>query len=359
MLTLRPIFTERLRGAQLSLEAGLHVVLGRPEDGLSELAELLAGVDPRGQGQVLLDAQHPHRDPRARRAIGVLRDQEPPLPRGALARIVAQRLPTGGVEVARELLSTAGLLERTSQSLSSDERRSLMFLMATSVSRRALVVYEPLSRLPKIAPSTALGRLQAQAAEGAVVIALTANPAHASALGGSTWLLDRGHLTRAPSAPTGALPVEFVVHVSCARRLLAELTESSLGLQLSPHERHVLTVSGADPKATSLLILSAVQRAGVELYGLKPRTPTVDQLRAIAAARATMAYHAETRAALSQYDGMQLQDTAPRQHDAAQGNDTALSQHDAAHHQDTAHAAHSVTAPGAPSPRDTTREEPS
>ncbi|MBX3183361.1 MAG: hypothetical protein KIT72_03660 [Polyangiaceae bacterium] len=349
MLTLRPIFTERLRGAHFSLESGLHVVVGRVEDGLSELAEILAGADPRGQGRVLLDARHPHRDPRARRAIGVLRDHEPPLPRGSLARLVAQRLPTGGVEVARELLGTAGLLERTSQSLSSDERRSLVFLMATCVSRRALVVYEPLSRLPKIAPSTALGRLQAQAAEGAVVIALTANPAHASALGGVTWLLDRGRLTRAPSAPTGALPMDYVVHVSCARRLLAELTEPSIGVQLEPHERHVLTVSGADPQATSLLILSAVQRAGVELYGLHPRTPTVDQLRAVAAARATAAYHAETRAALSHYDATQGN---MQRHDAMRG---AHSEHGATQ---GAHLEHGATH-GTRAARGVTREDPS
>lgn len=296
MLSLRALWSGMLRGVTADFPPGYHVVIGRPEDGLLDLVECLAGLRKTKPGSVAMSGVDPYRSAELRSKIGCLLPFEPELPRGNIQRLVSQRLPRHSEQAASELLSTCHLLERRAESLSPEERRSLAFLVATSVSRSLVVVYEPFTALPGLHTQAVLTRLSQQAERGACVLVLTSNPAHAQYLDGHSWLLDRGRLLELELDAPGRPPAQLLFECVESRRLASALLEvGGLGVSYDAERPGQVLVTGAEERS-SLAAMHAALELGLDITRITTLTPTVDQLRARAAGAAQAAFHqARTR----------------------------------------------------------------
>lgn len=300
MLELRNVHSHPLVGINATFGPGLHVVIGRPEDGLREFAELAAGYQTTSRGSVRLFGQDPYRTASARRGVGCVLPTEPQLPAQALRRIVEHRLPPAAATSAEELLSACALADRPASSLSPAELRSVAFLLATSAQRKLLVVYEPFTSLPGIHSHAVSARLRAQVEGGAVLLALTSNLAHSQQLGGSSCLLDRGQLSALAHESARQLPrhpVALVVSCPAAAELAsAMLQHASFGVSFDPAQPEQLIVTSTQPDHACLQVLEIAERCGLQVAGLTRIEPTVDQLRAAAAGRAHAAFQRAAQA---------------------------------------------------------------
>lgn len=292
MLNLRVLWSGLLRGVTAAFPSGYHVVIGRPEDGLNDLAECIAGVRKTKPGCVALGGIDPYRSAETRREIGSVLPFEPELPRGNIERLLKRRLPRGSEEAAKELLGACKLLGRKAQSLNADERRSLAFLVATCVPRKLIVVYEPFTETPGLHTQAVMTRLAHQATRGACVVALTSNPAHAQHLEGRGWLLDRGRLLeldRDHSVVDGAQ--QLIIECEASARLARALLDvGGLGVSYDVSRPGQLLVTGPAERV-SLAAMHAALELRVEITRISSLTPTVDQLRARAAGAAQAAFH--------------------------------------------------------------------
>ncbi|MCA9648153.1 MAG: hypothetical protein H6718_31840 [Polyangiaceae bacterium] len=292
MLQLRGLWSGLLRGVTAEFPQGYHVILGRQEDGLVDLAECLTGARATKPGCVALSGADPFRSAHTRRKIGSVLPLEPEFPRGNIEQLLTQRLPRQSEQAAGELLATCNLLDRKAQSLTADERRSVAFLLATSVARVALIAYEPFTALPGIPAQVVMTRLAHQAERGACVIVLTSNPSHAQYLEGRGWLLDRGRLLELERdhALLGGSQ-QLVIECEKSSRLARALLEvGGLGVSYDAGRPTQLTLTGPSERA-SLAAMHAALELGLEITRISSVTPTVDQLRARAAGAAQAAFH--------------------------------------------------------------------
>ncbi len=307
MLQLSDVWFDPLRSVSATFTQGLHVVFGRPEDGLARLAELCAGHQPPQRGKVRLLSKDPYRTASIRAQMGSVLAVEPKLPAQQLSTIIGHRLPPAAASSATDLLSACGLLGRAAPSLSADERRSVAFLLATSVQRELLVVYEPFTGLPGIHSHAVTERLRAQVAGGAILLTLTSNLAHTSELGGASWLLDRGQLSTLDENSARQLAeqsVALLVTCSAAAQLAsAMLADATLGVSFDPLRPEQLVVTSAQPDLASLRVLEIATRSGFHVDGLSRYQPTLDQLRAAAAGRAQAAFQRAAHAPASTRQG--------------------------------------------------------
>ncbi|MGE0325288.1 MAG: hypothetical protein AB7S68_23385 [Polyangiaceae bacterium] len=292
MLQLRGLWSGLLRGVTAEFPQGYHVIVGRPEDGLVDLAECMAGQRATKPGSVTLVGADPYRSAATRAKLGSLLPFEPALPRGNIERLLSLRLPKHSEQAARELLATCNLLERSAHQLTADERRSLAFLVATAVPRVLLVAYEPFTALPGIPAHVVMTRLAHQAERGACVIVLTCNPAHAQYLEAQGWLLDRGRLLELErDYDVLGRPRQLVIECEQSNHLArALLGVGGLGVSYDPMRPGQLAVSGPTERA-SLAAMHAALELGLEITRITSLTPTVDQLRARAAGAAQAAFH--------------------------------------------------------------------
>ncbi len=289
MLALNSLWSGLLRGVSVEFPVGYHVVIGRPEDGLEDLAECLAGVRQSKPRSVELNGVDPFRSAGARASIGSVLPNEPELPRGNIERLLTQRLPKHSDAKARELLATCNLLERKAHGLSPEERRSLAFLMATCVPRKLIVAYEPFTHLPGLHTQAVMTRLAHQAERGACVVALTSNPAHAQYIEARGWLLDRGRLLELDGDYAVQLgPHQLLLECEQSRRLARALLEvGGLGVSYTAERPNQLLVTGPAERA-SLAAMHAATELGLDITRITALTPTVDQLRARAAGMAPL-----------------------------------------------------------------------
>jgi energy-coupling factor transporter ATP-binding protein EcfA2 len=208
------------------------------------------------------------------------------------------------VAAALEALELADWAMRRSTTLSPAETRSVMLALALATSDPlALVLFEPFADVPGVPGQVVFERLRRAAACGACVLAVTASPADAAALGGTLWLLDRGGIVRSVASPTGLLPgsnPEWLVRTPGARELGARLLElrevTEVGFD-AIRSRNELRVRCADPERASLVILAAARSAGIRVEALGWVVPTLDEIHAARAAALRGAYERAYQAA--------------------------------------------------------------
>jgi len=195
-------------GVSLALGAGLHVVLGAPEDGTIALGELLAGHRAPSRGSVCWDGRSPHHDPSLRRRIAHLA-VVPDLPdaRDVAGAVRAAFAARGAADPARAgtaalaALGVAHLASRKLPSLTHGEARAIDAAIALGAEDPVLVIaHEPFADVSGPAESAIERRLRALSAGGACVVLLTSSPRDAARLADDVLVLERGRIVRGASA---------------------------------------------------------------------------------------------------------------------------------------------------------------
>jgi ABC-2 type transport system ATP-binding protein len=293
----------RISGVSAALDAGVHAVLGTPEDGTLALADVLSGRAPARSGRVLVAGEDPGRHASIRRRIGVL-GATPDLPGGGSVAVAvgmalrARRAP----EDPGALLSPLGLarlLGRRLASLAFAEVRAVELALALATPAPLLaVLVEPLA--DAAIPDAALveQRIRDLAREGACVVVLTTSPRDARALGDSVHLLDRGALLH-QTAPSVELELVVLIRepdrdppaeggASGVRALVAAVAGSPAVRGVAwedagPRALSTLRVRAADLEAASMVILDAAAASDVVIAAISSPAPALRQVRAAAA----------------------------------------------------------------------------
>lgn len=286
-LVVRNLHAGGLRGAELRVEAGLHVILATVGDGAADLVRALSGTLRPARGRVLLDGRSPHRDPSLRRRIASLLADEPSLGTTAVESVVKQVAASlGQSAVAARALDEVGMTALRGlphSELTSAQRRSLALGIALAVEApRLVVLHEPLwaarGRNERVAERLVeLGRQT-------TVVACTASTDHASRLGGTLHLMRGGVVVGKVSTLRATGPgAAMNVRVSDARRFTARLAvEPSVhGVRLDASTGRVAVVGG-DLDELARVITSVCTADGIELGYLAPARIDLAELRGAA-----------------------------------------------------------------------------
>ncbi|WP_437281472.1 ABC transporter ATP-binding protein [Sorangium sp. So ce375] len=304
-----------LSGLSVALGAGVHAVLGAPEDGTLALAEVLAGRAAPLAGRVLVAGRDPLRSAATRARIGVLA-VTPELPEGASVAscmsvaLRARGAPASGAAALLEPLGVAPLLARRRASLSFSEARAVELSLALAVPRPLLLcLVEPFAEVAVPSAEPVRERVRALAAAGACVVLLTSSTVDASALADRVHVLDRGVIVRtepgagerlaaspgAASPGAGQLEVELHVLVherapdAPGARALAAALASAPAVRAGAWERgpaeavSTLRIRAADREAAALAILDAAAREDVTLIAISSPAPSLRDVRAATA----------------------------------------------------------------------------
>jgi ABC-type multidrug transport system ATPase subunit len=301
-LTFERVSLPPLGNLSLSLEHGVHVVLGHEQDGSARLIELAAGVASPASGHVLCDGRAPDATPELRRQSASLLLDEPALGRGTIGEFLdtLEALRGAAPGEALQRLGYEPARERGLETLDAGERRALALAAALAhPAPRIVALHEPLEAARSLPLERVLERLQELAA-GAVILIATRSSADARRLGGTLYLLERGTLVRSPAhawpaeLTPGSRP-RFAVDCDSPRALLAELAGEpvldALEYDAERAPRRVL-VQGRDVEALALTLMSAVQRAGVTLESMRLVTSDLELVHSASAGLARAAYEA-------------------------------------------------------------------
>ncbi|MEM9691266.1 MAG: hypothetical protein AAGA56_01865 [Myxococcota bacterium] len=133
-------------------DPGVHIIVGRPRDGLYLLAHLVAGRETPGRGEILVEGLAPSRDPALRRRMGILLERPALPPFGTVADYL------DALAVPPERLDLWGLgawRDRRVDRLDETAARAVELLGSLSLAEpAALVLVEPLRRLASIEPAS-------------------------------------------------------------------------------------------------------------------------------------------------------------------------------------------------------------
>ena len=294
-----------IRGLDLVLGAGLHLVLGRPHDGTAALIEVLAGDRTPRSGRVRIDGRDPARSASLRRRIGVLGSRVELVGTTVADAVRAASIVRRSAADALERLELTYLAPRTLASLSQAEARAVELALALAVPRPLLLaLFEP-SLACAISRESFCERLRAIATEGAVIVIATSSPAESFGLPLTAWLLDGGRLAGGASGPLHGQG-ELVVWLtdadgSAARKLAAALgTRPELTLvawQQRAHEStSVVTVGAPELELAALAIAEVASALATPIVAIRPRANDLDGLLATARATATAHIHATATA---------------------------------------------------------------
>lgn len=312
VLELSAISEGALVALELSLDAGVHVVLGAPADGTRELIAVATGLARPRRGGVRVAGREPHASPEVRRRTASLLAEERLIPAATVSASVARALSIAGERkcAPADVLGAAGLgswADRPPASLDAAELRAVALAVALARDKPVLVaLHEPLC-VPGVPRQLVLDRVARLAEEGACVLCTTASAGDGTALSSSLLLLDRGRLVR-QAAP---LPVElapgsvpdFVVRSDDPRRLAAELageaavTGVDWDQQQSPG---AIRVRGADPAELALAIARVAISRSIHISTLSATLPTLDVVRGASAGLERAAYEQAYRRAQAQ-----------------------------------------------------------
>lgn len=179
----------------LDFRPGMHALVTSRQHFAQALLECMAGLRStkgsffRGP-RIRLGKESPENSPRLRARLGLLLADEPPLPGGpsvrdSLARLLEMRSSEESEELLRpeSLPLCSGLLDRSSSSLSAEERRRVSLALALSFRKpRALFLYHPLRHLNAEDADTVLDRLRHHADAETIIVCVTPNRAEAERL---------------------------------------------------------------------------------------------------------------------------------------------------------------------------------
>jgi ABC-2 type transport system ATP-binding protein len=307
----------------LELGAGVHALVGRPEDGTLAVARLVGGFEPNALGKVIVAGRDPARDPSLRAHIGVTLEQ-PRLPpagrvRDYLGRVASVRGGTLRPEQALQAFGLSHWSGRRMAALSLHEARALeLVVAATTPDPFALALTEPGADIAPFDREALRDALFRAADAGACVMVLTASTSDAIELSNTLQLLERGRITRwVPVDESGALVpgrgIALRIEVDLARLLVGALADEPAiaGLDWSPDgHRGVLSVRGEDLDQVALAVARAAVAAGVNVRTITPAAPALDEVRAAASGLALAAYHA-AYSAYHAYHGQQGVEASP------------------------------------------------
>ncbi|MFH1499023.1 MAG: ABC transporter ATP-binding protein [Verrucomicrobiota bacterium] len=182
---------EVLRGVDLTVSAGETVsIRGESGSGKSTLLHLLAGLDQADTGSVLWDGSPDTGPTRRARFLGMVFQSFYLIPElDALGNVLMAGRMTGKLDAvararAASLLERVGLAERghhLPSQLSGGERQRVAIARALMNSPRLLLADEPTGNLDEKTGESILELLLAVTAEqGAALVLVTHNPAHAA-----------------------------------------------------------------------------------------------------------------------------------------------------------------------------------
>ncbi len=308
VLEMSGVIEGALTGAELSLDAGVHAVLGAATDGTGELVAIASGMRRPRRGQVRVAGRDPRTNPDTRRHIASLLAEERLIPAPTVAGSVARALKLLGQQAtaASDVLTLAGLgswAERRPDALDAGERRSVALAIALAERQVSLaVLYEPLSDVPGIARQVVLDAVGRLAESGACVLCATASARDAGELSSSLLLLDRGRFVRRPPPPLSVelapgTAADFLVQSDDPRRLAAELArdDTVAGIewneQQSPSE---IRVRGADAARVALAISRTAVTHSIRVHAISATLPDMDVVRGASDGLARAAYERAT-----------------------------------------------------------------
>jgi ABC-2 type transport system ATP-binding protein len=223
-----------LAGASIALDAGVHAFLGRPEDGLLALADVITGSRTPLRGRVTVIDRDPASTPFVRARIGALAP-EPRLPdartvRDAVRIAMQARGESGDrFDAVLDPLGLSSLQARAPRSLAFAEQRAVELALALSTPAPFLLaLHEPLAdvALPRL--DLLPLRLREAANTGACVVITTSSPADARALADHVVVLHNGVVAREARGGGGLVigdrtTLRVWVRGAGARDLCAEL----------------------------------------------------------------------------------------------------------------------------------------
>lgn len=214
----------RARGAlmdvSMALGAGVHAILGGPEDGSVALHGVVTGALPRLRGALHVGGRDPRTCPGIRARIGALGPEARLPPAATVGAALRLALRARGDEARRgeavlDPLGLARLEARSLASLSFGEARAVELAIALSTKAPALLaLHEPLADVAVPDPSLIEGRLREIAAAGACVLVTTSSPHDARALAERILVLHRGALLREATAGSAGLGLPGTVELS-------------------------------------------------------------------------------------------------------------------------------------------------
>ncbi|HEY6561241.1 MAG TPA: ATP-binding cassette domain-containing protein [Polyangiaceae bacterium] len=313
MLHLQRASSGTLNHCSLTLEAGLHVILGHERDGTSDLIDLIAGSRAPRAGSVRVRGLAPHRSPALRQSMAVLRASEELFPARSVGEAVRVALTERGVPTTTEAaLAQANLSHwagRHAAKLNAHERRAVAASVVFSMAQPALAaLHEPLAYLPGISPELGARRIASWVAAGCLVVCTTSSPAAVQTLGGSPWILERGGVLRPIAARSSVelapgRPTTLLVRSTSARELAAALSRApgvtAAAFDEAQHASQV-RVQGADAKTLSLTVARVAREHALHVEAIVPSVPDLEVTRAASAGYLRAAYEAAYYSARAQ-----------------------------------------------------------
>lgn len=302
-LVLSGVWSPPLKNVTRPFPVGLHVVLGAPVDGTSELVEVCAGLRRLRRGQVRLDGQDPSDTPSLRQRIASLLANETG---GAARRDVRswvdelgqRRQFDAGAELERFGFDLP--LTRPLGSLSVAERQALALALALGQPNpRLVLLHDPLRAAREPANEPVLERVR-ELATRCIVLLTTPSIADARRLGGTLHVLERGVFVRTPShawpsALTPGLDAWLLVDCDRPRDLLAALAHSP-DVEQARYDAGLaarrVQVRGSDLERLAVAVSRAGLAAGAGIRSLRLEVPDLEAVHGASAGLAHAAYRA-------------------------------------------------------------------
>lgn len=205
--------TKKVRGithikpTSLSLETGhFNVLLGQTGSGKTSLIKLMAGLDPLGAGQILMNGEDVSRQSTQKRNISLVHQFFVNYPHMTVFDNIASPLRVAGmaqseiegrVQDAADILQLGPMLHRRPHELSGGQQQRCALARAIAKESRAVFLDEPLANLDyKLREELREQLPELFAGRGAVVVYATSEPEEALLLGGATALMDDGVVTQ-------------------------------------------------------------------------------------------------------------------------------------------------------------------
>ena len=298
-----------LHNVSVTLEAGVHAFVGRPEDGTAALCELVAGRRAPVVGQVTILGREPSRSAATRRHIGAVLPR-PDLPGRTVRAAIKAMGELRGLRLDNCLdeLGVSDLADREVASLSPAEARAVQLASLLSTpGLHALAVYEPGS-VVAIDEHRVRQGLAEQASTGTCVVVATASPDQLGSLPDHVYLLEAGKLWGCDDevgwarvsadrelpehGPSLMQTMSLLLTERHARQLSAALSERAAveSVHWGMHSHSGLSemrVSGADLRALALTVADAVTSTQVDVTAMHSASASIEGMRAAARAHRT------------------------------------------------------------------------
>ncbi len=196
-----------IKPTSLTLEPGhFNVLLGQTGSGKTSLIKLMAGLDPLGGGQILMDGEDVSKLSTQKRNISLVHQFFVNYPHMTVFENIASPLKVAGmakseidgrVQEAADILQLGPMLKRRPHELSGGQQQRCALARAIAKESRAVFLDEPLANLDyKLREELREQLPELFAGRGAVVVYATSEPEEALLLGGRTGLMDDGVVTQ-------------------------------------------------------------------------------------------------------------------------------------------------------------------